>query len=251
MTTLADMMLEVARHTTAIIGEGTATGGSTTTLIDTNDLTEINGYWTGGTLFLKSCTQTDLNGTVTPITKFGTNTVTVGTLSKTITAGDTYAVVDKEFNRLELKNAVLSVLRSRKVQQYDESLTVVSGQTEYTLPAGVKEIRRVMVDGIVNQHWHEVNGELTFPTKYAPASGTIQLIYCTPQGEITEIDDIHENYDYDWMKWTAVINLLRNKMNKIGKDEPILLDLLNEAKTQEKDASLRAKASIPTDMRLA
>ncbi len=49
----------------------------------------------------------------------------------------------------------------------------------------------------------------------------------------------------------AVINLLRNKMQKIGKDEPVLLDLLNEAKTQEKEASIRAKASMPTDMRLA
>lgn len=249
MTTLAEMMLDVARFVT-IVSEGAATSGSTTTLLDTVNLTEPGDYWGKGTLIIKSATQTDLNSSIIPVLQFGENKLTFSALSKTITAGDTYGVIYSEYKALELKNAVLGVLRSRNAQLYDTSLTG-NGSTEYDLPTGVKGVRRVEIDGAIDQHWHEVNGQLVWPTKYAPASGTIQITYCTPQGTIANSASIDDSYDYDAVKWSAIVNVLRAMMQKIGKDDPVLMDLLNEAKTEEQKAWGRAKRHINTDMRLA
>lgn len=260
MTTVAEKMLDVARYVGArngaVVSEGTATAGSTTSLTDTNNLVEEGNFWGGGTLFLKTCTQTALSGTVVSVLSFLENKLTFGTLSKTITAGDTYGVVTKDFSRLELKNAVLGVLRLKNAEMFDETTTVVSGQTEYTLPSGVKGVRRVQVKdadgGIeVNQHWHEINGKLVFPTKYAPAEGTLQLIYCTPQGEISETATIHPSYPEEGVLWSAVVNLLRNRMNKLGKDDNVLLDILNEAKANEDKAWRASRRFINSDVRLA
>jgi len=258
MPTVADMEMEVARFVGSRSGlvytEGAATAGSTTSLTDTNNLTEPGGMWSGGTLFLKTCTQTALSGTVVNVLTFLENKLTFGTLSKTITSGDTYGLVSKDFSHLELKNAVLGVLRSKNAMMLNEATAVVSGQTSYTLPAGVKGIRRVMVDdgteSVVTQHWHEINGELVFPSKYAPSAGTLQLIYCTPQGEIAETASIHDSYDFDAVKWSAIVNLLRAKYHKVGRDDNSLLDMLEEAwKAEEK--AWKAVRYLPTDMRLA
>jgi hypothetical protein len=255
MTTLAEMMLEIGRFCT-LVSEGTATAGSTTSLTDTNNLTEPGNYWGKATLFLKTCTQTTISGTVVNILSFGENKLTFGTLSKTITAGDTYGLVYKEFSRNELKNAVLGVLRSRNAQLFNEATAVVSGQVEYSLPTGVRNVHKVQIkdsagEVVVNQHWHEINSKLVFPSKYAPSAGTMQIIYCAPQGEIAETASIDSSYDFDGVKWSAVVNLLREKMNRTKKDDVVLMDLLSEATKNEERAWKAARQFIPLDMRLA
>lgn len=250
MTTLADMMLEVARSVT-IISEGIATAGATISLTDTNNLTEPGNYWKDGTLFLKTCTQTTMSGKVIPVLGFGENKLTFATQSATITVGDTYAVADKEYSRTELMNAVLSVLRSRDAEQYNASLTAVSGTTSYDIPAGVVGIRRVIVDGTVNQHWHVINGHLVWPTAYAPSSGTIELIYCAPQGTIAESGTIHETYSFEGIKCSSIVQLLWRKLQNIGKDDPDIMDKLNFWMKMENQAWGKARRFNPTDPRLA
>jgi hypothetical protein len=258
MTTVAEMMLEVGRFVTdQFVTDGVATAGSTTSLTDTVNLLDSGGFWTGGTLFLKTCTQTTLSGTVVSVTSSSENKLNFATLSKTITAGDTYAVVYPSFSRNELLNGVLQVLRSRNAEMYDETTTVVSGQTEYDLPDGVKNVHRVMIDDgedvTIHQHWHEINSKLIFPTKYAPSEGTIQLIYCTPQGTIAETGTIHSSYDDEAVKWSAIVNVLRMHLNRFGTgaDAPYILDKMKEAAANEQMAWSRARRFIPLDMRLA
>ncbi len=254
MATVADMMLEVGRFVTdEIVTDGVATAGSTTYLTDTANLTDHSGFWSDGTLFLKTCAQTAISGTVVSVTTFGDNKLNFSALSKTITAGDTYAVVYKSYPRQVLLNGVLEVLRSRSAEMYDETTTVVSGQTEYALPTGVKNIHRVMIDGVIHQHWHEINGKLTFPTKYAPTEGTIELIYHVPQGTAAETTSIHSSYDFDAVKWSAILNVLRNRLNRFGSgaDTPNILDKMKEAAAAEQAAWGRARRLLPIDMRLA
>jgi hypothetical protein len=257
MTTVAEMMLETARFVSGVeVSEGTATAGATTYLTDTNNLIEPGAFWNNGTLFLKTCTETTLSGTVVSVKTFAENKLTFGTLSKTITAGDTYAVVHSEYSRTELLNAVLGVLRSVDAEMFNEATTVVSGQEEYSLPTGVKGLRRVQVkdsDGeiVINQHWHEMNSKLVFPSKYAPTEGTLQLIYCTPQGTLAETGTIHTSYDYESVKWGAIVNILRMRLYKMGKDDPLILDKLNEAKANQQQSVTHARRYLNTDMRLA
>lgn len=250
MPTLAKMMLDVARLAADVL-DGTATGGTTTTLIDTTNLIQDSSYWMGGTLFMNCADTTDANDIVTPVLRFGETTLTIATQSGAVAAGTAYSVVSPVYSTNEIKQAVLDVLRSRPAEYVDTSLTVVSGTTEYTLPTGVKNIRRVMVDGVISQHWREVNGELVFNETHAPTTGTIMLIYCVPQGDIAYTTAISGTYDLDWLKWTALVNLLRIRINRVGNDKPILIELLNEAKTEEQNAMRRAKMLPVADIRLA
>lgn len=250
MTTLAKMMLDVARLAADVL-DGTATGGSSTTLADTNNLTQDASYWKGGTLFMNCADTTAANDIVTPVLRYGDATLTFATQSTPAAEGTVYSVVSPVYTTGEIKQAVLGVLRTRPAEYVDETLTVTSGTTEYTLPSGVRSVRRVLVDGVVNQHWREVNGELVFGETHAPTTGTLTLIYCVPQGDIAYVTEITSTYDLDWLKWTAVVNLLRTRMNRVENDKPILTELMNEAKTEEMNAMRRAKALPITDSRLA
>lgn len=142
MTTLVEAMLETARLVTPIV-EGTATGGSTTTLIDTNR-TEPPEFFTGGILFM---TGGDLSGSCYAITGYGENTMTIPTAAAAVSNGDTYAAVPGGyFDKETLKQAIFYGLRGYGlIMLVDESLSFVAEQAEYDLPANVSNIRRVEI----------------------------------------------------------------------------------------------------------
>lgn len=142
MTTLVEAMLETARLVAPVV-DGTATGGSTTTLVDTNRV-EAPETFTGGILFM---TSGDLSGNCYPITGFGENTITIPTVGVPVSAGDTYTAVPSGwFDKETLKQAIFYGLRQYgNIMLVDESLTVVTDQSEYDLPANVSNVRRVEI----------------------------------------------------------------------------------------------------------
>jgi len=247
MASLARVMLDVARHVTGVV-EGTAQSGTTSTLVDTI-LTQTAGYWKGSALFLNCEEATPSNDIVTPVLRFGEGTLTFATQTAPVTSATCYALVNPEFTVNEIKQAVLSILRQRPVEYVDETMTAASGTLEYTLPAGVSGIRRMIVDGTINQHWREQNGELVFLK--APADGVISIYYYIPQGTIALTTTVNAKYDYDWLKWSAVVNLLRMKVQRVHKDNPILMELLNEAKTEEQKARAASRPLPLSDIILA
>ena len=261
MTTLIEAMLETAR-VMGVVKEGTATGGSTTTLIDTG-LDDPAGYFTKGTLWILSGTY---SGTCDVVKMFNEGTFTLtATLAGAIVAGITYAVANSEYPKYKLKQAVLSALRFAPILKTNDTLTVTADTEEYSLPSGVSNVKRVDVAGsltapyafVPNLHWKEWNGKLFFESGKEP-SGTgliIRLWYEGAHGEIAESGSILSSVDMNWLKWTSAAFLYRDLIKKIQKDNPTDIDLLNEAKAFEAEAKQNAARgeliSMPSDPKIA
>jgi len=261
MTTLIEAMLETARLM-GVVKEGTATGGSTTTLIDTS-LDDPAEYFTKGTIFVLSGTY---SGTCDVIKMFNEGTFTLTTtLAGAISAGNTYAAAQPEYPKHKLKQAVLSALRFAPILKTSDSLTVTADTEEYSLPSGVSNVKRVEVAAsssspygfVPNLFWKEWNAKLIFDKGKEPTSTgyIIRLWYEGAHGEIAESGSILSSIDMNWLKWSAAAFLYRDQIKKIQKDNPTDIDLLNEAKTLEAEAKRNAVRyelmSMPSDPKLA
>lgn len=255
MTLLTEVMLDVARLM-GTVREGAATGGSTTTLIDTS-LDEPADYYTKGTLWMLTGSN---SGLCAVIRTFAENTITINTtLTAAIIAGNEYAAATPEFPKHKLKQAVLSALKHNPILLTNNTLVVIANTKEYTLPTGVSDIRRVDVateaglpySFIPNLSWREWNGKLIFDNEPTQAGNIIRLWYEGQHGEIGESGSVLPSVDMDWLKWSAVVYLYRDTITRINKDNPTDLDLLNEAKMLEVEARRKANKyalrSMPRD----
>lgn len=187
--TLFDAVLAVAR----LVGGGkarigTATGGSTTTVIDTNLRDEADDYWNQGTAMI----ITDAGGaSAAPEGEWGiitdfvnsTSTATIIAVTAAVATGDRYMFIPPRFSLNVIRNAINSVLVGLKVPAVDTTtLDTASNQTEYNLPATVtrNNLRRVWYqtqtdDANDNQWW-----ELRDWTIIKQATGT-QDVLVLPQ----------------------------------------------------------------------
>jgi hypothetical protein len=263
MTTLFDAMLNVARRVKSVY-TGKATGGTTSTLIDTLRRKEANDRFNTMTLFMLepgSISVGDFNsGTTRVITDFvqSTSTITVTPVwSETISAGDRYAI--SEANREDLIMAIQFALSDiGKITKVDESLTVVTNQTEYDLPSGVENVVRVEVaasdsadyDYRTLFHWRVINGKIYFPDSIAIGSGNkIRIYYNDIHDALSnDIDTISDEipmpllgavaaYNYAWQQFA-------NQSNSNSKEDALLSRFMNDK--AEAERKYRVKR-IPRD----
>ncbi len=232
MTTLADVMLDVARLI-GIVREGTATGGTTTTIVDTS-LKEHSGYYEDGTLWMLSG---DNIGACERVALYYPGTITIAAQTNACSAGDAYAVATGEyFQKHKLKQAVLSVLQTILIPSLDESHTATDGKCTLT---NISNIRRVIVDGTVNYNWRELSGKIYFDDDNI--SGDLELWYLSEHPRIDEDEDIDNSISRKYLSWLAVTWLWRNIIQLGHKDNPISMDMLNEAKVNEQLAAQEAR----------
>lgn len=229
MTTLAEMLLVIAR-TVSRVREGTATGGSTTTLIDTA-LAEASGTYNEGTVWI-----THAGVTLSYfVSTFGNNTITFSPPApQAVIAGDTYAVAPDDFPKWQLTQAVVEALSKISTLKVDTTLTVASG-ADVTLPAAVRDVRQVFVAGVRNYHWSEVIGKLKFDkTSY---DGALEVRYASrPTFPAADSDIIDPAVDPEWLHWAAVVKLWRDYYRDHLKDNPVAIELFNEARQNEQMA---------------
>jgi len=186
----------------AILREHQATGGSTTTVVDTQHLTEADDFWNGGTIWI---TKDAGGASAAPEAQFaevsdfdnGTATATlyVG-YTAAVAVGDYYAIADKRFPLdvliTQVNNAIQDMGRIPVTDT--SSITIAANQTEYSLPAACRPdalrevwIQRQDSDSDDNQ-WEEIlNWEIevettgTAPTLILPyqyATGyDLKLVY--------------------------------------------------------------------------
>lgn len=225
---LLDVMREVLRNLSDV-REGLATGGTTTTLIDTN-LNEPNDFFNGGVIFIDFATPqvaqiTDWNST--------TFTFTIPTMPAA-TSGKYYTAAPKRFTIDVLKNSVNRALNQEigKVMLLDETITVVQDQLEYTLPDGVRDIRRVEygneTDGFKKHlHWREDYGILIFLTK-PPSEGYLRIHYASKHPDLIYYDDeIHESIDREYLVIAATYMAAIWRNLRAGNDEKINKDMVD------------------------
>lgn len=246
--TLAQAMLDIAR----LLGglrSGVATGGSTSTLVDTLRNEEAE-FWKGGTIWITSGVN---SGVCLPIISFLGNTITFATLASTISSGDEYHVLPPEFPMDTIRHAVQSALNDLgDIINYDDSLETDSEDEEYELPAGVYNVRRVEIASSEtapynyspSYSWRELNGYLHFiPSKKPGTDGfKIRVWYVAPHAEVFLYSDtIAHSVDRAWLAWAGVAGVLRNSISTKGKDKAINIDLLNQAMMKEQEMRNRNK----------
>jgi len=237
-------MLDVAE----ILGgvrTGTATGGSISTLVDTYR-TEPAEYWKGGTLFLLSGNSI---GLATRVLAFSENTLTITAVAadKALAATNLYAVAPPAYPYDVMQIAIQRALDEiGYASTYDESILVTASTNTYTIPTGKTGILRVEVATSttapysyqINNYWQENNGYLYFDPNKAPSTVgmKIRIWYRTPHTDLIAYTTvISGDLDLEWLKWLAVVNVYRDTLSKISKDDPILIDLMNQAMAKERE----------------
>ena len=158
--------------------------------------------------------------------------------TKTITAGDTYAFVDKDWPRDVLRRAVneaLVTLGGLPDEYTLSTFVTVGNQMIYTLPTGVTNIKKVEVGSsqsdpyyfVPNYHWEEIDGGIRFLEghAYGTAGYPIRLTYMASPTEVTtDAGAISSYYHPDLLKWTAAVSALMWKFgaNTMADGVPIV-----------------------------
>jgi hypothetical protein len=135
-----------------VVNEGTATGGSTTTLIDTVELTQADDFWNLGTVWVTydaAGAGAAPQGEYSVVSDFtaSSDTATLrSTLTAAIAAGDRYAIGRPRYPLSLLTSKINEVLRQIPIQKDDiTTVTIAAEQTEYSLPADVWDLKEVWV----------------------------------------------------------------------------------------------------------
>jgi hypothetical protein len=135
-----------------VVNEGTATGGSTTTLIDTVELTQADDFWNLGTVWVTydaAGAGAAPQGEYSVVSDFtaSSDTATLrSTLTAAIAAGDRYAIGRPRYPLSLLTSKINEVLRQIPIQKDDiTTVTIAADQTEYSLPADVWDLKEVWV----------------------------------------------------------------------------------------------------------
>lgn len=143
MTTLFNATLQLANRL-KVLRTSTATGGTTTTLVDTKRTESIDAF-NKGTIWL----ITDAGGAsaapegewsrVSDWALIGT-TATMAAMTVAPASGDTYGIATGEYPLDMLIGAINDELVKHKVVRYDRtSLDVIASTSEYTLPTGIRQ----------------------------------------------------------------------------------------------------------------
>ena len=212
--TLFTLTYKVAREL-GIVTEGIATGGSTSTIVDTNDRTEEADYWNKGSAWIindaagAGAAPQGEYSVIDDSTAAGTLTLR-STLTAAVAAGDRYAVCRKfggttawlDIIKSKVNQALIDLGRVPYVDV--TTLTTASQQTEYTLPIASKhDLRTVHIQknsDLNDNQWEEVLNwgveqsdpgvapTLVLPCQY-DAGYVLRLVYLAPHPELYAASD--------------------------------------------------------------
>lgn len=246
---LFDALLDLAQ-TLRGVRFGTATGGSTTTLVDTG-LSDPNDFYNGGTIFFisgnnanKSAVITDWNST--------THTFTFATQTGACAAADRYAAIHNIYNRDTLVEAINQALEDLgPFTATNTALTTIADTEAYTLPTGVSAVKKVEIATSTTapygwyelRQWREVNGTLYINENVEPWAGyTIRLWYEADHTyTTTDAGTLNVDIHPEVLKWVAATKALTNRLGVTLGSEPQVQKMLEYAQVKAEEA----KAKFP------
>lgn len=187
---------------------GTATGGSLTTLIDTNRLTQIDDYWAKLWAFITD-TDDDLapKGEARKIAAFANTTKQLTMelpFSAAVASGDTYGIA--VFSDTRLNNIISGVLKEfsdYRPKKFSESLTVTANEKRFT-PTSSSTIRYIekiekYTAGVehtcYNFTWDKSTRKIEFPQWFGE-SDTL-TVYAAKSHTLPAADDGTMTYEDD------------------------------------------------------
>lgn len=267
MATLFDLTHQLARLL-GVVTEGAATGGSTTTIVDTVERTEADDFWNLGTawiLYDAGGAGAAPQGEYSVISDFtaSSDTITLrSTLSAAVAAGDRYAVAGIRYPLQLLSQKINEVLTTIPIQKDDiTTITIADGQTEYSLPSDVWDLKEV---------WAQTNTDDSNDTRpeklydwdmQKSATGTanklvlgrqfstdtiLKLVYLTDHQVLRSASDkldttIHVNR----VLYDAAVRCLLWYKTKVGDSDTSVNDLLNLYQGMAADMNNRFAVSYP------
>jgi len=237
MTTLANVTLAVARLC-AEVADGAATGGSATTVVDTG-ITHPNDYWNNGTIWLRSGNNIGKSAVITDYAS-ASWTWTFATLTLLCAAGDLYSVCSAAYPRSSLIGAInQALLEMGKVTTKNTAGLVGLADTwQYTLPAGVSNLTRVVVgvspNYAINYWWEEIGGTLRFANGYQPQlADEIILHYAGAHAVLAlDADVVNAMIPIEQLEWLGALYAMRARFNLVGQNDTRLQAKINEATTR-------------------
>jgi hypothetical protein len=217
--------------------EGTATGGSTNTIIDTVERTEADDFWNGATAWIiydssggAPLWEQDI------ILDFAStsDTITLRTgLTTAVASGDKYALCKKRFPLQAIIQQVNNAIqKAGAVETIDTtSIRFATNKTEYSLPLACTDLRQVWCQGQTNDsddnrwtrmyNWYIQKNPtdtsqdlLVFPYQ-PPSNYYAKLVYSAAHSFLTQVSDkLDKNIDFRRIIYRAAANCLRWYMDK-------------------------------------
>jgi len=165
--TRADLVAEVARRF-GQYGTGTATGGSTTTVVDTGGLYAPDDFWVGHYAYILEDAGGEgaaPEGEERPVTDYdqGTATLTVDPeFSAAVGSGDVYELFATR--RAEVVAAINAGVRAAGetwlVATVDTTVTIAADDYDYDLPSDLTRLLAVWTRGGTDERFVELPGRL-------------------------------------------------------------------------------------------
>jgi hypothetical protein len=249
MATLADALLALARKLVPVYEGVTTSAGTTATLVDTTISGEADDYFNGGTVFFLEGTLAGITASVTDFVA-STGTVTFSTQAAAPGSGKRWAAAPGDWSRGVLREMLNAALANMPLIKTDSSLTTVANQVSYSLPTGIRNIRRVEVAFQSSQpywfaphmQWREVGSSLVFFEGCQPEEGgfTMRLTYEGAAAALAaDADLVDASINLERLSWAAAVEALRWKVQRHEAGEAWRGGLLQEAMARSAEMEQR------------
>lgn len=213
MATLADILHRTLRLVDPDVYDGTATAlGSVSTTVDTLCLM-ADDYFNDGFIYFTSGLNVGYTSRIVDWV-LSTHTFTHAARASAVSAGTTF--VATRTDRAHLLAAVNAALdECGLVTRVNATLTATASTWQYTLPAGVSNVRRVETYAANaaparNQHWDERAGVLYFADGSQPTEGdTIRVFYAGTHAALSaDTDALSDGISTPLVVWGAAYHYL-------------------------------------------
>lgn len=246
-----------------------ATGGSTTTIVNANDTTiDDDSAYTGGTaLILRDSGGNGAapEGEMARISSYSgaTNTFTLSdTLTAAVASGDRYAVATNRIELEEYKELINDALSTIDVVSVDTSITSASGQSEYTLPVALKQHDLYKVEYVGNpndaddQAWVTVYNWTVVPSTPGAASTlilpalpdgrTVRITYKSKHPRVEDFDDPISEYIDPILARALFVERIYNRLDEETQHQADpFREGYNKAKAELEEAQLMYPIEYP------
>ncbi|MDI6696837.1 MAG: hypothetical protein QME21_17450 [Anaerolineales bacterium] len=262
MTTLFTATLELAKVLGYVLSSvATADGGNGLNLIDSARVVEAEGFWNGGTLWITSGDQAGNSRKVRNFYQYIGLFTWLEPLAGQVVTGTSYSVISADWPKEMLIQFINQALQDMgDVPAIDTSLTTAN-TARYALPSGVYNIKRVEIAENVSSaypyirwlNWREIDGYLEFDLQSPEPGRTIRLTYEAKHATVSSDASIISDYvDLRLLVWSAAVHAWRWRLQRVGGDKPIFLQMMSEA-IQNRDrllANPEMRKRIPKDPRV-
>lgn len=255
MTTVFDVIIQALRNLEAT-WEGEVDSGSTTTVVDTEIGSAVEGgfitddEFNGGTLLMPY--TTDALAPAKEIRRVSDYVYSTGTLTAapafTVApgAGDRYALVGRRYPLMQMYaklNEVLAEVGEIPTEYTDAAFVTAAATREYALPTAAKRDPRQLFIGLSDTQpydwqpvtqwdvrWAGPNTATYIIFPYQPLTGLpLKLVYLAPHPAVALAADYVSDYlPVDFLATELALRLARWRLHQPGADAETQVSLIND-----------------------